>query len=229
MGKFNELKPIGARWIDVGNRRLRCRMWKRTHDFPLMSDASRDIIADELRMLRIFQHNCIEIRGYLGDIAISMQFLRMMDMDQTDSDLLRELQRDAQQTAADLSDRLNLSASQIGRRRQRLEESGIITGVSARLDPARLGLSVQAFIQVSMVAHSPDNARSFQSLIRTRREVISAWTLTGEADYLLRVYCRDLPALNMLVHEVFLPHKTVARVQSQIVMDQTKPDSPLPV
>lgn len=152
-----------------------------------------------------------------------------MMLDNTDSKLLFELQQDADQTAAELSDKLNLSPSQIGRRRQRLEEEGYIRQITARLDPARVGLDVQAFIQVSMVAHSPDNARSFQTLIRTRAEVVSAWTLTGEADYLLRVFCRDLSDLNVLVHEVFLPHKTVARVQSQIVMDQTKADSPLPL
>ena len=53
--------------------------------------------------------------------------------------------------------------------------------------------------------------------------------MTGEADYLLRVYCADLPAFNQLIHEVLLPHPAVARVQSQIVMAQIKVDGPLPV
>ncbi len=152
-----------------------------------------------------------------------------MMLDRTDSALLMALQHDARLTAQELGDILNLSASQAGRRRQRLEDAGLIAGFRARLDPVRLGLSVQAFIQVSMVTHSPQSARSFQTLIRARPEVVSAWTLTGEADYLLRVYCPDLGALNELVHEIFLPHQAVARVQSQIVMDQTKPDAPLPI
>ena len=59
-------------------------------------------------------------------------------------------------------------------------------------------------------------------------EIVSAWTLTGEADYLLRVFCADLAALNRLIHQVILPDPAVARVQSQIVMDQFKPDAPLP-
>lgn len=150
-------------------------------------------------------------------------------LDDTDSRLLRALQNDAHLTASELGDVLNLSPSQAGRRRQRLEEAGYITGFHARLDAVRLGLNVQAFMQVSMVTHSPQTSTSFQTLIRTRPEVVSAWTLTGEADYLLRVYCTDLGELNQLVHEVFLPHAAVARVQSQIVMDQTKADAPLPV
>ncbi len=149
-------------------------------------------------------------------------------LDATDSRLLAELQRNAEVTAQDLGARLNLSPSQAGRRRQRLEAEGYILGYAARLDPARLGLTVQAFVQVQMATHAPDTAKSFARLIGTRDEVISAWTLTGEADYLLRVWCHDLTALNRLIHEVLLPHPAVARVQSQIVMDQMKADAPLP-
>ncbi|MDZ4096511.1 MAG: Lrp/AsnC family transcriptional regulator [Paracoccaceae bacterium] len=149
-------------------------------------------------------------------------------LDTVDSRLLTEVQKNAMLTAQELGERLNLSASQAGRRRQRLEAEGYITGYTARLDPARIGLSVQAFVQVQMATHAPDAARSFATLISTRPEVISAWTLTGEADYLLRVWCADLAALNRLIHQVLLPHPAVARVQSQIVMDQFKPDAALP-
>lgn len=150
-------------------------------------------------------------------------------IDETDSRLLAALQRDAHLTAEALGQILNLSPSQAGRRRQRLEAEGYITGYTARLDPARLGLSVQAFVQVQMAAHAPETARGFATLIAALPEVISAWTLTGEADYLLRVWCDDLPALNRLIHDRLLPHPAVARVQSQIVMDQLKADAPLPV
>ncbi|MEZ5913022.1 MAG: Lrp/AsnC family transcriptional regulator [Paracoccaceae bacterium] len=149
-------------------------------------------------------------------------------LDTTDSRLLSEVQRNAHLTAQELGEILNLSASQAGRRRQRLEAEGFILGYAARLDPERVGLAVQAFVQVQMATHAPDGARSFSQLINSRPEVISAWTLTGEADYLLRVYCTDLPALNRLIHQTLLPHPAVARVQSQIVMDQFKPDAALP-
>ena len=83
-------------------------------------------------------------------------------------------------------------------------------------------------MQVQLGTHGPEQARSFSTLISTRPEVVSAWTLTGDADYLLRVYCTDLNALNRLIHEILLPHAAVSRVQSQIVMDQLKRDAPLP-
>ena len=150
-------------------------------------------------------------------------------IDSTDCRLLAELQRNPMQTAQDLGDKLNLSASQAARRRQRLEAEGVVTGYAARLDPGQIGLHVQAFVQVQMAAHSPEMWRSFASLIATLPDVVSAWTLTGEADYLLRVWCADLAGLNRLIHGALLPHPAVARVQSQIVMDQLKADTGLPV
>lgn len=149
-------------------------------------------------------------------------------LDSTDLRLLAALQKDAHLTSQELGDLLNLSPSQAGRRRQRLESEGFIQGYVARLDPSRVGLTVQGFVQVHLHSHGPEQARSFASLVDTRPEITSAWTLTGEADYLLRVYCSDLPALNDLIHQVLLPHPAVARVQSQIVMDQLKRDAPLP-
>ncbi|PXW67968.1 AsnC family transcriptional regulator [Loktanella sp. PT4BL] len=152
-----------------------------------------------------------------------------MALDAADLSLLAMLQRDSAKTAQELGDALNMSASQAGRRKQRLEAEGYIAGYRAFLSPEKVGLSVQGFIQVVMATHTEKNARDFVQLTRTRPEIVGAWTLTGEADYLLRVYCRDLAALNLLVQQVLLPHPAVSRVQSQIVMERIKPDAPLPL
>ena len=108
-------------------------------------------------------------------------------LDETDIRLLSALQKNAQLTAQDLGAELGLSPSQAGRRRQRLETSGLIRGYSAKLDPVQLGLAIQAFVQVELSSHGPEQSRSFTRLLDTRPEVVSAWTLTGNADYLLRV------------------------------------------
>ena len=151
-----------------------------------------------------------------------------IELDETDCHLLAALQGDAQATAQTLSSRLNLSPSQISRRRQRLEECGLIRHYAARLDALKLGLSVQAFVQVQLGQHSAETAKSFASLLQHHSEITAAWTLTGEADYLLRVFTEDLKGLNALVHDVLLRHPAVTRVQSQIVMDQPKADAGLP-
>ncbi len=150
-------------------------------------------------------------------------------LDATDTRLLRLLQQNGTLTAQELGERLHLSPSQAGRRRARLEQRGLITAYRAHLDPARLGLAVQAFIQVQLASHQPEAAAAFARMVKAQPEIVSVWTLTGKADHLLRVWCADLPALNRLTHAVLLAHPSVARVMSQIVMDQIKADAPLPM
>lgn len=152
-----------------------------------------------------------------------------MDLDPTDIRLLALLQGNAEMTSQELGERLNLSASQAGRRKLRLEQRGVITHYAAQLDPGQMGLDVQAFVQVQLSQHGPVPGRDFARLVDRRPEIVGAWTLTGEADYLLRVWTRDLAGLNRLIHDVILAHPGVGRVQSQIVMEQLKKDAALPV
>ncbi len=149
-------------------------------------------------------------------------------LDAIDSRLLAEIQQDAMLTAQDLGERLNLSPSQAARRRQRLEAEGYVTGYNARLDPGRIGLALQAFVQVDLSAQTPQIAESFLQLISQCPNIIAAWTMTGQADCMLRLACCDLPDLNRILHDVLLAHPSVSRVHSQIVMDQLKADAPLP-
>ena len=178
--------------------------------------------------MRVFAGLILFIRANITLNLINTREYRM-PLDKTDSRLLAELQKNAQTTAAELGEMLNLSPSQAARRRQRLETAGYIRNYSAKLDAKRLGLTVQAFVQVQMAAHDAQAAASVVRHVKSRPEVISAWTLTGEADYMLHVYCADLAALNTLIQDALLPHSAVARVQSQIVMNELKADAPLPV
>lgn len=150
-------------------------------------------------------------------------------LDAIDTRLLLELQKQSDVTAQELAQRFNLSASQIARRRQRLEEEHYILGYTAKIDPQKLGLGVQAFIQIQMAAHDAEAAKSFARLVNSMKEITGCWTLTGATDYLLRVWCSDLAALNIFIQHSLLPHPAVARVESKIVMDQLKPDSGLPI
>ena len=153
----------------------------------------------------------------------------MPQLDSKDVQLLTYLQQNSQTSALDLSSRLGMSASQIGRRRQRLEADGYISGYPCRLNPEKLGLSVQAFIQVQTESQTDRTHLSIQQLIKSQKAIVAAWTLTGEADYIFRVYCVNLTSLNDLIQNVLLPHPSIGRVQSQIVMDQLKDDTALPL
>lgn len=153
----------------------------------------------------------------------------MTKLDQADRAILKALQGDSLLTGQALGERVNLSPSQAARRRQRLEAEGVITGHRAQVSPQKLGLTVQAFIQVQTATHTAQSHKAFLALVEQQPEIVAAWTLTGEADYLLRVRCTDLAALNKLVQTVLLTHEAVGRVQSQIVMDELKADAPLPM
>ena len=150
-------------------------------------------------------------------------------MDDFDLKLLQALQEDGRLTNNDLADRVGLSASQCSRRRAALENAGVIEGYQAALSTEALGLAVLAFVHVTLAAHSPDNAKRFQQLIDRTEEVQEAYSLTGEADYLVKIAVPDLKALSRILSDVFLAHGSVAHVHSAIALDRLKKTARLPL
>jgi DNA-binding Lrp family transcriptional regulator len=150
-------------------------------------------------------------------------------MDDFDVKLLQALQEDGRLTNNDLGDRVGLSASQCSRRRSALENAGVIEGYHAALSSEALGLAVLAFVHVTLAAHSPDNAKRFQELVARTEEVQEAYSLTGEADYLVKIAVVDLKALSRILSDVLLAHGSVAHVHSAIVLDRLKKTARLPL
>jgi DNA-binding Lrp family transcriptional regulator len=150
-------------------------------------------------------------------------------LDSFDRRLIRALQDDGSLSNAALAERIGLSASQISRRRARLEADGVITGYRALLAPEAVGVGVTVFVHIALDSHSRDNARRFRDLVRLTPAVIEAHALTGEADYLVKLAASDLKELASLINEVFLPHESVARVRSEIVLETLKETTGLPL
>jgi DNA-binding Lrp family transcriptional regulator len=142
--------------------------------------------------------------------------------------LLGALQDNGRLSNFELADAVGLSASQCSRRRAALEAAGTIASYHAHLDAAALGLGIVVFVQVTLATHSPDNSKRFLKLIESLEEVQEAYSLTGEADYLVKATITDLTALSRLLNEVFLPHDSVAHVRSSIVLDRLKHAPQLP-
>ncbi len=128
-------------------------------------------------------------------------------LDRFDWSLVSALQDDASLTNAALAERIGLSASQVSRRRQRLEQEGVIRGYRALLEPDAVGLGMTVFVHVALDTHTRDNARRFRDLVRLTPAVLEAHALTGEADYLIKLAVADLKELSALVNEVLLPHE----------------------
>jgi DNA-binding Lrp family transcriptional regulator len=153
----------------------------------------------------------------------------MIPVDAFDLKMLAALQNDGRLTNQQLADAVGLSASQCSRRRMRLEEEKVISGYHADLSSEALGFNVIAFIQVQLATHSPDNAKKFRTLVQRVDEVQEAYSLTGDADYVLKAVLRDLKGLSDLVNNVLMPHQSVAHVRSSIVLDRLKETSRLPL
>jgi DNA-binding Lrp family transcriptional regulator len=154
---------------------------------------------------------------------------RMISVDAFDLKMLAALQDDGRLTNQQLADIVGLSASQCSRRRMRLEQDKVISGYHADLASEALGFNLIAFIHITLATHSPDNAKRFRALVNRVDDIQEAYSLTGDADYLLKAVLRDLKSLSDIVNNVLMPHQSVAHVRSSIVLDRLKESSKLPL
>jgi DNA-binding Lrp family transcriptional regulator len=153
----------------------------------------------------------------------------MIPVDTFDLRILSALQDDGRLTNQELAGVAGLSPSQCSRRRMRLEQAKVIAGYHADLSSEALGFGVIAFIQITLATHSPDNAKKFRALIGRIDDIQEAYSLTGDADYVLKAVLRDLKGLSDLVNHVLMPHQSIAHVRSSIVLDRLKESSKLPL
>jgi DNA-binding Lrp family transcriptional regulator len=148
-------------------------------------------------------------------------------MDKHDIRLLDALQKNASLSRNDLAERVGLSDSQVARRRQSLEASGLIKRYRADLDAKKLGLAVTAFVHVKLHNHSKGNSRRFADLVARAPGMLEAHAVTGDFDYLLKVTVHDLAALQRLISETLLSHSAVDRVRSEIALETLRDDNAL--
>lgn len=151
------------------------------------------------------------------------------ELDGFDRAILRALQRDGSLTNAALSEVVHLSPSQVSRRRAALEKAGIIEGYTAQLNAAALGFGLRAITRVNLTSHSGRNDETFASFVKARPQVRAAYSVSGDADYVLHIHVRDLEAFADFIHRHLLPHPQVAQVRSEIVLMTLKDHEGLPL
>ncbi|KAG5730598.1 hypothetical protein E4T56_gene6099, partial [Termitomyces sp. T112] len=108
-------------------------------------------------------------------------------MDATDRKILARLQIDASLSHAELGELVNLSASQVSRRVQRLEQDGIIRKQVILLDEEAVGLQVEAYVSLSLASYNPGDIARFHERMCSLEEVLECCATTGGEDYFLRV------------------------------------------
>src|SRR3546814_5911216 len=113
-------------------------------------------------------------------------------LDPIDRLILRALQEDGRTTNVALSEKVGLTAPPCLRRVRSLEESGIIRGYHARLDPERLGYGITVFAMVSLKSQAEADLRAFDEHVNALPEVRECHMLNGEIDFILKIVSHDL-------------------------------------
>ena len=152
-----------------------------------------------------------------------------LDLDRIDRRILDHLQGHARASNLELAEAASLSPAQCHRRHRRLEEAGLIAGYETRLNAARLGLQVVAFIHVSMERGHVRELQQFTDQVTGMREVLECYSVTGDFDYMLKVVARDLPSLSRFLMDALMRLPGVASVRSSVCMDEIKCTSALPL
>jgi Lrp/AsnC family transcriptional regulator, leucine-responsive regulatory protein len=153
-----------------------------------------------------------------------------MALDRFDWDILRQLQKDGRMSNQELAEAVNLSPSPCLRRVRRLEEQGYIEGYTALLNARKLGLSLMAFIHISMDKHVPERFAEFDRIVGALPEVLECHLITGQAaDYLLKVIVADMDAYQQFLLHKITRIKGVSGVHSSFVLRSPVSATALPV
>lgn len=151
-----------------------------------------------------------------------------MHTDPINSRILAELQRDATIPLDELGTRVGLSRNACWRRVRMLEEAGIIKGRVALLDPAKVDLGLTVFILIRTNQHAPDWLERFTRATRGMPEILGAYRMTGDLDYLVRARVSDVAAYDAL-YQRLIRKVDMSDCSASFVMEELKETTELPL
>ena len=151
-------------------------------------------------------------------------------LDRYDRQILQILQKHGRISNQELAEAIKLSPSPTLRRVKQLEEAGLIDGYVALLNAKKLGLTLMAFIGISMDRHTPERFQRFEELIASYPEVLECHLITGQsADYLLKVIVKDMEAFQQFLLNRVTTIEGVTGVHSSFVMKTPISSTALPL
>ena len=121
-------------------------------------------------------------------------------MDSIDAQLLRILAEDARCSATDIAKKVNLSIPAVNKRISRLRENGIIERFTIQLNPQKINSSVQAFVMLVVDQYSRVN--ELLEFVNAKENIVDCYAITGEYDYQLRLYARDITELESILIDI---------------------------
>lgn len=144
-------------------------------------------------------------------------------MDQIDRLLLRALQADSSRSIADLAEEVGTSTSGCHRRIKALEVSGLIAGYSAVLDPQRLGLKLQAMVEITLTSQSHEAMDRFEQAVGHFDDILECQLMSGNADYVLRIAARDLEHFDRIHRDCLSRLPGVSAMRTSFAIRTIKP------
>ena len=140
-------------------------------------------------------------------------------LDKTDRAILRALERDARLSYGELAEAVGLSKTPCWARVRELERTRVISAYRAEIDPARLGLELHAFVQVTV-----DSRRhaEFEAAVTRHRSILECYTTAGQGDYLLHALVGGIGALDELLRNDIARIPGVQRLTTTVGMKAIK-------
>jgi DNA-binding Lrp family transcriptional regulator len=163
----------------------------------------------------------------LPDAPAAPKNVRPVDLDDVDRRILTALHADARMSNSALADLVGIAASTCHGRVRRLQEMGVIRGFYADIDPAAIGLSLQAMISVSLQSSARGKIDQFIQNIRRRPQVMDVYFLAGNDDFILHVAARDTDDLRSFVVQYLNADADVAGTQTSLIFEHLRGASPL--
>ena len=149
------------------------------------------------------------------------------DIDRLDREILRLISVDASLSLADIAAKVGLTPTPCWKRIRRMEQDGIIQRRVAILDADKVGLPVSVFVAVETADHSSDWLGRFAKVIQDTPEIVDAWRMSGDVDYLLHVVVADIAAYDHFYRKL-INAVPLRNVSSRFIMERMKA-APLPV
>ena len=143
-------------------------------------------------------------------------------LDRIDLKILRELQDNGRISNIDLSRRINLSPAPCLARVRQLEKAGYITSYKAELNPELLGLSLLAFVEITLDRTTPDVFEKFKQAVQDVPEIEECHMVAGGFDYLVKVRSSDMDAYRKILGEKIAVIPGVLQTHTYVVMEQVK-------
>ena len=139
-----------------------------------------------------------------------------------DRRILRELQADGRISNHDLAQRVGLSPSPCLRRLRRLEETGVIRGYTALVDPKALGWTMAAIATIRLDRQNEDDIVMFEKAVSEWDEVAECHLVTGSRDYVLKVMTSSLEQYEQFIKAKIARLKCVASIETSFIMNSIK-------